>query len=253
MTRSSRLLPPCGVALLILGAAAQTGHGQQLEQRGSPFAWQYDLRSQSGAIKGILLFEDGTPLPKALVALRQNDRLQFGTEVDSMGHFAISGVPPGAWELLVILVGAFDSRRVLPLIVPADVGITLRGVFARSGGIGGRCGDMVPRGDGIRVRVVDSLSGQGLTGPVVLRLLQDSLVAERSLNMPARSLDRELYLVLPHRVETPGRFDIEVLVPGYLPWRVRQVELDSLRPHAARRDGSRARGAGGHHARTSGT
>ena len=206
--------------LLAISALAAPLDAQDLENRGSPIAWQYSLRLPAGVIHGSIANDDGEPLKGVMIAI---DGTGLVTATKTDGRFELSGVPSGERILTLRAIGF--SQATLRLTVPSDHGITVAALLTKAF-IGARCGDMVGRGDGIRARVLDSLTNHPPTAPVTIRLERGDSSWERTTRAPDGDLAPYASFFLPHVIETPGHYSIQITAPGYRTWRLENVFLE---------------------------
>lgn len=192
---------------------------QDLEHRGAPIAWQYGVTLSAGEIRGWVFGDHGGPIQGAQVYVEGS---RTGTVSGPDGSFVLHGVAPGERRVRFQMIGYRAITEMM--IVPSDVGIVVVAVL-ESQVIGGRCGDLRFRGDGIYVRVLDATTGEPLRKPVTVRLTKHNQSWEQTTDLSQGPPGATMLAALRHRIEEEGEYQIEVEAEGYLPWRKAGVEL----------------------------
>lgn len=204
----------------ILTATATSGQ-IRADTMGSGIAWRLVPESGISRVSGRVVTVTGDPLPSAMVAIG-TDRL--GVLTDSVGAFEVRIPGPGDWRIEATLIGyrtALDSLRIPPgfsafvIAVLPEFKVPL--CELRFFGAGYRLDDL-------NIKVVDAVTGEVPAGEAMLRLEHGDSVWERTFMLGAPPATSGI-IGLGRRITSFGSHDIEVLVPGYMPWRLEDVEL----------------------------
>ena len=188
---------------------------------GSGIAWRLVPESGISRVSGRVVTVTGDPLPSAMVVIG-TDRLKVLT--DSAGAFEVRIPTPGDWRIEATLLGygtALDSLRIPPgfsvfvVAVLPEFRIPLCGLRFFGAGY-------LP--DDLNIKVVDAVTGEVPAGEATLRLEHGDSVWERTSTLGALPATPGI-IGLGRRITTYGSHDIEVRVPGYMPWRLEDVEL----------------------------
>jgi len=205
------------VASMVLPGSAVA---QDLEHRGQAVAWQYGMHIPAGEIRGLVLSENGDPLEHALVDV---PHLGIRSMTGPDGAFRLSAVPPGPTQVRFRSMGHGTVSE--EFLVPSDVGMHVVSILPLAM-IGGRCGDLRWRGDGIYVDVVDVAKGRPPTVPVTVRLERGSDSWEQTSEIRPSEHGGTPLISLRYRIEEAGEYTIEVSAPGYVPWRLEGVDME---------------------------
>ena len=87
----------------------------------------------TGTLKGTVVDESGEPLPFVNVALWQNGTLKTGASTDFDGHFKISNIEPGKYDLEVKYVG-FTTVKTEGIIIKGNKLLPLPNIVMKEGG-----------------------------------------------------------------------------------------------------------------------
>ncbi len=128
-------------------------------------------QSGTGTIKGTVVDEAGEPLPFVNVTLWQNGNMKTGATTDFDGHFKISNVEPGKYDIEVSYVG-YQKQKLEGIIVKGSKLLPLPNIVLKEG-------DLLDEVEVVAYKVPLIDKDGGATGGTVTR--------EELARMPGRS------------------------------------------------------------------
>lgn len=204
----------------ILTATAVSGQ-IRVDTMGAGIAWRLVPESGMPRVSGRALTVTADPLQSALVAVGTS---RLGALTDSVGAFEVHIPGPGDWRIEVTLIGystALASLRIPPgfsafvIAILPEFKVPLCGLRFFEPGY---------RPDDLNIKVVDAVTGEIPDAEATLRLEHGDSVWERAVKLGARQA-RSGIIGIDRPITSYGLHDIEVIVPGYVPWRLEDVEL----------------------------
>lgn len=204
----------------ILTATAASGQ-IRADTMGSGIAWRLVPESGISRVWGRVVTATGDPLRSAMVAIGTGRRVAL---TDSVGAFEVRIPGPGDWRIEATLIGY--SSALASLRIPPGFSAFVIAVLPEF---------KIPlcewhffgtayRPDDLSIKVVDGVTGEVPAGEATLRLEHGDSVWESTLTLGAPPATSGI-IGLGRRITSFGSHDIEIRVPGYMPWRLEDVEL----------------------------
>lgn len=192
---------------------------------GRSIAWQAKHDGTPYMISGKVQTFDGRPVRHASVSLVGVD---VGARPDGDGHFEMIAPGPGEWEIRIIATDFHEARETVTIVGYRRIEVVA--VLSEYGGL--LCGLRVCVGrhtdscEDLRIEVVDSTTGRPPNATATIRLEHESSVKSNVERLSSTDEPGKNVVGLGQPVRTVGYHSIEVVAPGYRPWRVENVWLE---------------------------